>query len=103
MMKLHMSTVPAVESECACLNCPALFEGWSWTVARPAKLAKQLDNWWAVGPNAHPFFISVDFLSDQIMKSSYQIPYQSLNFLAISLLSDQNINNFLPDSFAVPL
>ena len=47
MMRLHMSTVPAVESECACLNCPALFEGWSWTVARPAELAKQLDNWWA--------------------------------------------------------
>ena len=56
-----------------------------------------------LGPNAHPFFISVDFLSDQIMKSSYQIPYQSLNFLAISPLSDQNINNFLPDGFAVPL
>ena len=56
-----------------------------------------------IGPNAHPFFISVNFLSDQIMKSSYQIPYQSLNLLAIRSLSDQNINNFLKDCFAVLL
>ena len=36
------------------------------------------------------------------MKSSYQIPYQSLNILAINHLSDQNINILLSDCLAAP-
>ena len=59
--------------------------------------------WYRLGPNAHPFFISVDFLSDQIMKSSYQIPYQSLNFLAISPLSDQFMEIFYQITYQITL
>ena len=46
--------------------------------------------------HAHPFFLPVGFLSDRIMKISYQIIYQFLFFFSISVfLSDQSVKKKL--------